>query len=292
MTDLLIRDPNDVLTDIDRIRSEMETNFHLYEEVRALPPSDQDALFNLLYEAQSGRPDVLEAIHTLVYDEIPVDMEEFILGSRYMALKGLINQEKVDLLVEFDRPQVRKAWIAAGSGSGKSFMVSLIQAREVYKLLCLRRPDLYYLLGPGSKIACINLSVSKEQARDVIFAEFMARIRQSPWFINRPYTAMSGRAIFSKCGVRDAVATISGGSVATSYYGYHTFMGSIDEVSFMFDGDRSVAEDLVEALIKSMITRFPRAYKFVAISTLRSSDDYLYQQIERLKTDGVLVRET
>lgn len=272
------------LTNLEALRSEQGRNFHAYEEIRALPPADQELLFELLLEAQAGNPDILRALHTQVYDEIPVDMEEFVLGRRYLNLRDSINPEKMDLLVEFDKPYVRKCYCAAGSGGGKSFMVSIVQARQVYKLLCLRRPDLFYMLGPGSHIACINLSTSKEQARDVVFAEFIARLEAAPWFRGK-YIAQRTRARFQK-----GVYAMSGGTTATSYYGYHPIMGTLDEASYMFDSStRSIAEDLTEALLKSLNTRFPRAYKLMVISTLRDTADYLYTKIEQIKDEGVCV---
>jgi hypothetical protein len=274
------------LTELEALRTEQERNFHSYQEIAAMPSSDRDALFTLLLEAQEGKPEILRALHTMVYDEVPVPMDEYVLGRRYLNLHGLINQEKMDLLVEFDKPYVRKCYCAAGSGSGKSFMVSIVQSRQIYKLLCLRRPDLFYMLGPGSHIACINLSTSKEQARDVVFAEFLARIERAPWFRGR-YQAMRTRARFQK-----GVYAMSGGTTATSYYGYHPIMGTLDEASYMFDSgtsQRSIADELTEALLKSLNTRFPRAYKLMVISTLRSIDDFLYTKIEQIKEEGVCV---
>lgn len=272
------------LVDLEALRSEQGRNFHAYEEVKALPTADRELLFELLLEAQAGSPEILRALHAQVYDELPVDMEEFVLGRRFLNLRGEINTEKMDLLVEFDKPYVRKAYCAVGSGGGKSFMVSVVQARQVYKLLCLRRPDLFYMLGPGSHIACINLSTSKEQARDVVFAEFLARIERSPWFKGR-YLAQRTRARFQK-----GVVAFSGGTTATSYYGYHPIMGTLDEASYMFDSStRSIAEDLTEALLKSLNTRFPRAFKLMVISTLRDTSDYLYTKIEDIKEKGVCV---
>lgn len=271
------------LLDVTNLRIKMQENFHLYEEIKALPPSDQDALFQLLYDAQGGDATALEDLYTVAYDEIPVGMEEFVLGRRFLNLRGLINKEKMDLLINFAQPHVRKAWMAVGSGGGKSFCVSIAMAWMIYCVCCLKRPDLFYLLGPGSKIAVINLSVSKEQARDVIFSEFLARVGGSPWFTGK-YKAWTAKARFPK-----RVYALSGGSTATSYYGYHTVFGSLDEASFLMDGNRSVAEELVEALQKSLSTRFPRAFKLFVISTLRSPDDYLYTQIERIKEEGVRV---
>lgn len=279
--------PEEALARLDKIRDAMAERFHMYQEIQALPSADRDALFRLLWDAQAGDTEALEAIYSLCYDEQPVDMEEFVLGSRYLALKGQINQEKLELLIAADHPGCRKFFCAAGSGSGKSFIVSIAKAREVYKLLCLKRPDLFYMLGPGSKIAVINLSVSKEQAKDVIFAEFTARIKGSPWF-EKKFEAQT-----SKCKFPKNVYVMSGGSGAISYFGYHTKFGSLDEASFLVDrSDRSVAEELCEAMLKSLETRFPRAYKLFVISTLRSTDDFLAANVERLKTEGVPVKVT
>jgi hypothetical protein len=280
--------PDARLHDLDKIRSSMEQQFHLHQEITTLPAADRDALFKILWDAQNGDPSALEAVYSLVYDEIPVPMDEFILGKRYLGLDGQINQTKVDLLVAFDQPQVRKGWLAIGSGGGKSFMVSIAKARIVYQLLCLKKPDLYYMLGPGSKIAAINLSVSKEQAKDVIYAEFLARVRGAPWFKGKFYKPLT-----SKCRFKKNVYVMSGGSAAVSYFGYHTIFGSLDEASFLLDRqDRSVAEELCEALLKSLMTRFPMAYKLFVVSTLRSAGDFLSVNIERVKEDGVLVAAT
>lgn len=272
------------LVEVQQQREQMEERFHMFTEIQALPPEDRDALFKILIEAQEGKPNALEAVLDLVYDQIPVPMDEFIESPIYLGLKGRIDIEKEELLRLFDEPATREMFIGAGSGSGKSFIVSCAMARMVYNLACLKRPDIFYMLGPNSKIAIINLSVSKDQARDVIFSEFLGRIKDSPWFRGR-YKAWASRAAFPK-----QVYAFSGGSGAIAYYGYHTIMGSLDEVSFMFDrNDKSVAEDLTEAMRKSLNTRFPRAYKLLEISSLRSPDDFLVNQIERVKENGVPV---
>jgi hypothetical protein len=269
------------LASIDKTREEQRENFHLYQEVQALPSSDRDALFQILEEAQSGNPELLQTIYELVYDEQPVPIDEFVLGAKFLGLKGLINDEKLLILERVAHPALRRAWIAAGSGSGKSFLVSILQAWQIYQLLCLKRPDFFYMLGPGSKIAAINVSIGKDQARDVIFAEFLARLSHAPWFRGK-YRHSMAKAAFPK-----NVFAFSGGFRAISYYGYHTIFGSLDEASFMLEGEREMAEDLIEALSKSLTTRFPRASKLLVISTLRSPEDFLYRNIERVREDGL-----
>lgn len=167
-----------------------------------------------------------------------------------------------------------------------SFLVSIMTARTLYKLLCLRRPDLFYMLGPGSGIAAVNLSVSKEQARDVVYAEIKARLEYAPWFSSpKKYQAFKYHATFPK---KIAVFCQSKNPVIS--YGYNTFFATLDEACFMLDNEeKSLAEDLSEAVLKSMNTRFPGSYKFCAISTLRDSTDYLCTEIGRIKMNGTRV---
>lgn len=278
---------NLAVRDAEQIRAEMAERFHAFDEIRQLGSADQEALFTMLIRAQAGDQQILRDIYSLVYDELPVPFEEFLFARHYLGLRGKISPAKVDLLSLFVQPNVRKFWCAAGSGSGKSFSVSVVQAWEIYNLLCLKRPELFYMLGPGSKIATVNLSVAKDQAKDVVFAEFMGRIKNCPWF-NRKYTEQVSRCVFQK-----DVTAISGGSNAASFFGYHTKMGCVDEASFLLDREgKSLAEDLVEALVKSLATRFPGSYKLMVISTLRADDDFLYTNIERIKADGVPLRVT
>jgi hypothetical protein len=276
--------PPTAVAEAGAFRQELAERFFAYDEIRNLPVADQEALFLLLSRIQAGDYGLLRDVYTLVYEEVPVDMEEFVLGRRYLNLRNRINREKLDILVQFSHPSVRKLWCAAGSGGGKSFMVSVVQAWMVYQLLCLKRPDFFYMLGPGSKIATVNLSVGKDQAKDVVFGEFVGRVKSSRWFSGK-FEPQAGRMLFPK-----NVFALSGGSAATSYYGYHTIMGSLDEASYMIDRlDRSMAEELTEALTKSLSTRFPNAYKLMVISTLRADDDFLYTNIQRIREEGAPV---
>lgn len=270
----------------DQLREEMADRFFAYDEIRNLPPGERETLFTILLRAQEGDAETLRDIHKLVYDEIPVPFDEFLHSRRFLGLTD-VSAEKERILREFLDPGVRKLFCAAGKGGGKSFMVSVVQAWEIYNLLCLKRPDLFWMLGPGSKIATVNLSSAKEQAKDVVFAEFIGRLEHCPWFYGK-YEPQANRCVFPK-----KVFALSGGSGAVSYYGYNTKMGCVDEASFLLDREgRSVAEELTEALVGSLATRFPNSYKLMVISTLRSEDDYLYQNIERIKEDGRVLVHT
>jgi hypothetical protein len=265
---------------------EQEHNFHSFDEIRNLPSSDRDALFDMLRRAHQGDRSVLETVIDFAYEERPVPIDEFVLGAKYLNLKGQLPRQKIELLAMLDHPSVRHAFIAAGSGSGKSLIVSILSARFVYQLLCLRRPDLYYLLAPGSGIALLNMSVSKDQAKDVVYAEIKGRMEHSPWFKRLKYNAYKYHATFPK-----KVAVFCSSKNPTVAYGYNTFSASLDEAAFMLSTEeKSLAEDLAEAVLKSMNSRFPGAYKFFAISTLRATDDFMVREIERIKDNGVRIK--
>lgn len=262
-----------------------EERFEAYDDMKRLTPSDRAAVFALLKRTQMGDFSGLEAIYDLVYDEVPVSAEEFMLGAEYLNLRGQVNQDKVDLLTYFDLPQVREMDVLAGSGSGKGFIAGCAMARVIYKLVCLRRPDFFYVLGPNSRIAVLNASSSKDQASDVVFTEFKARVEVSPWFQKRFYKAGARKARFPK-----RVYALSMSSVAGAVFGYHTIMGVMDEASFMLSGDTDLAPGILTGLSKSLHTRFPRAYKLLVTSTIRDPSDFVCQRVDEVKQDGVRIR--
>jgi hypothetical protein len=270
----------------EALEAEQRDRFYAFKEIQELPSSDRDALFEMLRNAQAGDPSALETVLRFAYEERPVPIDEFILGKRYLGLKGLIANEKIDILTRADHPRVREAYLMCGTGAGKGFMVSIMLARTIYRLLCLRRPDLYYMLGPGSGIAALSMSVSKDQARNVIYAETKARMEHSPWFSSpKKYKDFKYHATFPK-----KIAMFCQAKQPNVSFGYNTFFACLDEVNFMLQKDgRSQANDLTEAVMKSLNSRFPGAYKFAAISTLRDEDDYLSKNINAIKLSGFRV---
>lgn len=248
-----------------------------------LDPAESEALYRLFREIRSGHHELLREYQDLIYEEIPVSIEEFVYGPDYLNLAGIVYPSIFELLKLCDDPRVRQVDISAGKGSGKSFLVSCAMARMAYLLLCLRNPQRFYALAPGSLIAVVNVSVSELQARHVVFREFRTRVLSSPWFRDKLEDAPGvSAAAFAK-----GICALSGSSSWTGFLGYNVIFGAMDEVSYMEDaGRKDAAEELTNMLKGSMETRFPMDYKLIRISSPKSVTDHLYKSILEIKAEG------
>jgi len=82
---------------------------------------------------------------------------------------------------------VKELVLVLGRRSSKTFIISVISAYEIYKLLEINNgdPHEFYGLPKDKEISIINCAVSKEQAKSPLFEEIKARLRNSPYFFGR-----------------------------------------------------------------------------------------------------------
>lgn len=230
----------------------------------------------------------VKALQEEVYAEIPIDMEEFIYGSKYLGLpKNSIYPKVLDLLMEIDKPDIREAHICAAKGIGKSTLSSLIIVRSVYRLLCYRDPPSYFGLLPGEFIAVVNMSVAADQAENVMFHKVWNLINNSPWFKDE-----NGNLLFKKkkrhIEFPKSIHALSGHSGYQAYYGYNSFAGVVDEIAWMQDTeDHVVSDEVYQGLLASAKTRFDGYYKIICISTPRAEDDFIYSRVKHAEEYGI-----
>lgn len=119
-------------------------------------------------------------------------------------------------------------------------------------VLCLKDPQAYYSLLPGSRIAFMQMSTSEQQAREVIFGDIDARIKNSPWF-NKHYPRdprYTKQIRFPK-----DIWIIPGDSAETTFEGYNILAGILDEAdSHKVVKDKDYAQigmETIENRIKS-----------------------------------------
>lgn len=100
---------------------------------------------------------------------------------RYLADEGRSNIREV-----VPGKQLRNMWLALGRRSGKSELVSMIKAYELYRLIMLGNPQKYYGLPPGEDIQFIVISVEEGTAQ-LIYSKMLGYVQGCAFF--KPYLA-------------------------------------------------------------------------------------------------------
>lgn len=168
------------------------------------------------------------------YEEMPATILEF-LGPEYLDIRAMVRPGLRQALVEIFGEEVNperisnfeRAMVTGGIGIGKSTFASIAIPYMVHHTLCLRDPQGFYGLMPGSRIAFMQMSTSAKQATEVIFGDLKARVDHSPWFINNyPYDDKWTKQMrFAK-----DVWILPGGSDETSFEGYNILGGILEEM--------------------------------------------------------------
>lgn len=166
------------------------------------------------------------------FEERPPSLEEF-LGPDYLGISGGIRAAIKECLVDIMGPEVNPdrmalyelAMITGAIGIGKTTIASIVLPYMACWTLCLKNPQEFYGLLPGSRIAFMQMSTSEDQAREVVFGDIEARIMHSKWFENYPRDPRIKKQIrFGK-----DVWIIPGDSAETTFEGYNILGGILDE---------------------------------------------------------------
>lgn len=131
------------------------------------------------------------------YDEIPVDIETFLRDPKYLG-KGLINEEGkftvytywLNLLKEIFPDPLKPATyntlaLTGAIGLGKSFVAVLVGLYELYRMLCLKDPYIYYGLQPIDKITFAVMNITLDASKGVAWDKMQQLIQSSEWFMSR-----------------------------------------------------------------------------------------------------------
>ena len=124
------------------------------------------------------------------YEQEYVDMSEFICSTEYMDLSRDISEANLQLLTHIDNPEIREAWLILGKGSGKSFNSSIYQCRGIWQTAMLRDPQRYSKLAVGTHIYFLNMATNQTQARDIVFTDFIEKLKHSKCFYHWTLTRL------------------------------------------------------------------------------------------------------
>jgi hypothetical protein len=225
--------------------------------------------------------------------KIPPTIEQFILEDYYLGQREFCCEAVLKTLREVFDPvrSYREAALVWGIGAGKSYASSIALAYMAYRLLCLRDPQAYYGLAPGSEIAVVNFSVTATQAKRVVFDEVLARIEHAPCFAETGF--QRDEKINSELRWPEkSIIIFPGNSQAESAIGYNVIAAVVDEAAWLPDVASSVrvagrtnssrydaAEELYNAISKRIKSRgnarWQRDGRFLMISSPRYVGDFI-----------------
>ena len=112
------------------------------------------------------------------FDEKPASIEEF-LGEDYLDIKSLIRPGLLVALQDIFGAEVigdrialfERAMLTGAIGIGKTTFASIALPYMAHWVLCLKDPQAYFNLLPGSRIAFMQMSTSKDNAVQVVFGD-------------------------------------------------------------------------------------------------------------------------
>lgn len=167
------------------------------------------------------------------FEERPATLREF-LGPDYLNIDSMVRESIKDVLADImgaevsaERPtKFPLAMFTGAIGIGKTTVASIVLPYLCHWVLCLKDPQGFFDLLPGSRIAFMQMSTSEPQAREVVFGDIKARIQHSPWFVNKyPYDSKYKNQIrFPK-----DIWILPGDSAETTFEGYNILGGILDE---------------------------------------------------------------
>lgn len=196
------------------------------------------------------------------FEECPATIIEFLLDDYlniYDKVRPAIREELRNIFgnkVDNKRiAQVADAIFTGAIGIGKTTVASIVLPYMCHWVLCLKDPQDYFNLLPGSRIAFMMMSTSEDQAKQVLFGDIDARLRYSPWFRTH-----AERDPNFKNQIRFPAKDIwilPGDSKDTTFEGYNILGGIIDEAdSHLVTEEKDYAESGYNTIHARIESRF------------------------------------
>lgn len=255
-----------------------------YKELEGLSDAEKQAVLKILQEySDNGTSDTYNDILYSDYDEIPVSIDEFLHNPSYLG-KGLINEEGkftvypywVDTLKKiFPDPLQPSRYntlaLTGAIGLGKSFEAVLCCLYELYRMLCLKDPYLYYGLQPIDKITFALMNITLDAAQGVAWDKLQQLVQSSEWFMNHGTVSKGMNPVWKPEKKIELIC----GSQSRHIIGRAVFFAFFDEVSFQPNMDvgkqKEKAKNLVNTAAARMQSRFMKGEYNPTLLVLASS---------------------
>lgn len=253
-------------------------------------PAEQDILKRILQEiVDTGESPTYEQVWLADYKEIPVSIDTFLNSDTYL---GKTNRQgeavypfwRQELHNVFDEGNKFYEWILTGATRiGKTSTAITAAAYMLYRLMCLRDPQMFFGKKEISKFSLLFFNVTKDLAKGVAFREFNDTLKESPWFCAHGSFSRSERE-FYYIPEGDKII-IDYGSDASHGLGQQVFCAIMDEVNFAQAGVKDVqkAKKKMKRTYDTLVARVTGTFKhggqvfgkIFAVSSKNSDSDFM-----------------
>jgi hypothetical protein len=224
------------------------------------------------------------------FEQRPATLLEF-LGPDYLNIESRVREsikrELTNIMgeeVSAERPtKYQLAMITGGIGIGKTTIASIVLPYLAHWVLCLKDPQGFFDLLPGSRIAFMQMSTSEGQAAEVVFGDIKARIQHSPWFIqNAPYDMSFKKQLrFPK-----DIWVLPGDSAETTFEGYNILGGILDEAdSHKVTKNKDYADAGFTTISARITSRFEDKGFMLVIGQMKKGNGFAARKYKELKDD-------
>jgi hypothetical protein len=224
------------------------------------------------------------------FQERPASIIEF-LGEDYLDIaQGVRDGVKECLVAIFgEQPNVynlavvQRAMFTGGIGIGKTTFASIALPYMVHWCLCLKDPQAFFGLLPGSRIAFMQMSTSEQQAKEVLFGDIFARIKHGKWFKKYPYDdKFKSQIRFPK-----DIWIVPGDSSETTFEGYNILGGIIDEIdSHKVTEKKDYAETGYDTIHARITSRFLDRGLLILIGQMKKSVGFAAKKYKEFTEEG------
>ena len=271
-------------------------------DLSKLTEEERQAVAQILNEvSKSGTSKKMNDILYEDYKEIPVDIETFIHDPYYLG-RGLTNAEGKFTLFPYWEELLKKIYpdplkpatcntlaLTGAIGIGKSTEAVIIGLYELYRMLCLKDPAIYYGIMSTDVISFAVINITLEAAAGVAWSKLQNLIQSSDWFMQ--HGSLSRTEIPTWKPFSNSNIELICGSQPRHFIGRCLFWIFLDEISFIMNKDveaqKQKAMELVSSATARMQSRFMRGDVnptiMVLASSKRTEQSFLETWIENKK---------
>lgn len=152
-----------------------------------LSSEERQAVDEVLESLTKGDDTLYEHLYYSDYEEIPVSFSQFISDDQYLGKSTRQGQ----FLYPFWRKEIPRIFdsgcseiaLSGSIGIGKTTVAVVALLYHLYRTMCMRDPQSFFGLAPGTKITYAFLNNTMSSSYGVAYQAFQAFIQESPWFL-------------------------------------------------------------------------------------------------------------